>query len=186
MPLTRLLGVIFVFAVASTAVAADIYVWRDTSGVSHYTTDLENVPPEFRKEAITVVKEWARAAPPPEPAAAPVSAVAADPGAAAPRDGYDAAYLAGFRAGERSDNTSNTGSNVGSVSQNVEVQPQSGAVADRLIPVPVIVDRRRERTPRHDDGRQEDARDRNRDSLPPAERAPFLQGPAGPPPINER
>ena len=181
MPFTRWLGVILIFAGASTSAAADIYVWRDTSGVSHYTTDIENVPPEFRNEAIKVVKEWSRAEPPPEAVAAPLPAVAADPAAAAPRDGYDAAYLAGFRAGERGEAPA---SNVGSVTQNVEVQPQSGAVADRLVPVPVLVDRHRERSPRREETRQEDTRER--DHLPPAQRAPFLQGPAGPPPVSDR
>src|SRR5437762_11038565 len=146
MPFTRWLGVILVFAGASASVAADIYVWRDTSGVSHYTTDIENVPPEFRSEAIKVVKEWARAEPAPEAVAAPIpAAVAVDPAAAPARDAYDAAYRAGFRAGERGEAPASTASNVGSVTQNVEVQPQSGAVADRLIPVPVLVERHRER-----------------------------------------
>jgi uncharacterized protein DUF4124 len=184
MRLTRLLGVALIVAGVCAPAEADILVWRDNSGVSHYTNDLANVPPEYRAEAMTVAKDWARAqpatAPAPEPA--PVAAtVGADPGAAPARDGYEAAYVAGFRAGEEAEPPA--AGAVGSVVQNVEVQPQSGVVADRLIPVPVIVEHHRSRAPRRQEDRdQEDVRDR----LPPAQRAPYLQGPAGPPPVSER
>jgi hypothetical protein len=180
MRFTRLLGVALIVGGVCGPSEADILVWRDNSGVSHYTNDLANVPAEYRNEAFPVAKDWARAQPAPEPA--PVAAtVAADPGAAPARDGYEAAYVAGFRAGEQGEPPA--AGAVGSVVQNVEVQPQSGMVADRLIPVPVIVEHHRSRAPRHEDDRdQDDLRDR----FPPAQRAPYLQGPAGPPPVSER
>jgi hypothetical protein len=109
--------------------------------------------------------------------------VGADAGAAPPRDVYESAYVAGYRAGEQAEAPAAPGGNVGSVVQNVEVQPQSGVVADRLIPVPVIVEHHRSRAPRHQEDRDEDE---VRDRLPPAQRAPYLQGPAGPPPVSER
>ena len=180
MRLTRWLGVALIVSAASSAAVADILVWRDNSGVSHYTNDIANVPPEYRAEAMTVAKDWARAQPAPEVAPVAATTVSADPGAA--RDGYDAAYLAGFRAAEQGSPPANAAGNLGSVMQNVEVEPQSGVVADRLVPVPVIVDRRRQRAARRDEDR--DVTDR--DSLPPAQRAPYLQGPAGPPPISDR
>lgn len=177
MRLTPWLGVIMVVAAASPA-AADIYVWRDNLSVSHYTNDLSNVPPEFRGDAMTVAKDWARAEPPPEAAeAAPVTAPAA---AAVPaRDVYEAAYLAGVHAGEQEPPPAPASSS-SFVVQNVQVQPQIGIVADRLMPVPVIVERRQ--PPRRE--RQRDGGGRN--NFPPASRAPFLQGPAGPPPVSDR
>ncbi|MGH7819979.1 MAG: DUF4124 domain-containing protein, partial [Candidatus Binatia bacterium] len=53
--------------VIAAPASGDIYVWRDRAGVSHYTNDLANVPPEFRATAITVAKDWVRAEPAPEP-----------------------------------------------------------------------------------------------------------------------
>ena len=108
MRLTRLLGVALIVAGVCGPSEADILVWRDNSGVSHYTNDLSNVPPEYRAEAMTVAKDWARAEPPPEPVAMPAAAtVAADSGAALPaRDGYEAAFLAGLRAAGLGESTS--------------------------------------------------------------------------------
>ena len=77
MHLTRLLGVIVLIAAGSGPARADIFVWRDAAGVSHYTNDLANVPPEYRAEAMTVAKDWTRAAPPPEPVAMPAAATVA-------------------------------------------------------------------------------------------------------------
>lgn len=39
-----------------------IYVWRDSTGVSHYTTDPEAVPVEYRDSAIPMVPEEAQPA----------------------------------------------------------------------------------------------------------------------------
>jgi hypothetical protein len=174
MHLSRLLGMIVLVAAGSGPASADILVWRDTAGVSHYTNDLANVPPEYRAEAMTVAKDWARAEPPPEPVAMPVAAtVAAEPGAAQPaRDGYEAAYLAGLRAAGLGQSTSGAPpASMGSVVPSAETQPQNAAVADRL--APVLVERHQARAP-----------DEPRVSTVPS--SPPLQGPAGPPPISDR
>jgi hypothetical protein len=107
MEIPPVLRVIALLATLSGAAAADIIVWRDNSGVSHYTNDISNVPSEYRGEAMTVAKEWSRA-----PAgksrtpgvAATATSVDADVGAATTsRNAYEAAYVAGFRAGAQGD-----------------------------------------------------------------------------------
>jgi hypothetical protein len=170
MRLPPLLGVTVLFAGMSGSAAADIIVWRDASGFSHYTNDVSNVPAEYRGEAMTVAKEWARAL----PAADPPSAAASPEAGPAPlaREAYEAAYAAGFRAGGQAD----PASNVGTVAQQVEVQPPAAVVADRLVGgLPP-------RVPHRPNGRDKRVQDR----FPPAAPAPLLQGPAGPPPISER
>ncbi len=164
----------------SSYAGADIYVWRDSLGVSHYTTDLANVPPEYRTDALTVAKDWVRPEPPPaEVASEPASPSAPDTKAAA-RLLVEDAYSAGYRAGENSTAlVPNAG--VPPVVQNfqsVQVQQaEAEAQQDRL--VPVLVEPRR----RSGSGRGKDEDDRRR-KFPPAQRAPFLQGPAGPPPVS--
>ena len=175
MRLTRWLSVLAIVAATSPA-TADILVWRDSAGISHYTNDIANVPVEYQKDAMTVAKDWARSAPPPEPIAPAAAAVAED--VRGPRESFEAAYAAGYRAGEESDAPVGTAS-VGNVVQNVQVEPSAPGVVDRLVPVPVIVERHR--------GRQAPPRDDERNNnFPPAARAPFLQGPAGPPPVSDR
>jgi len=178
MQLARWLSVLAIVAAVSPA-AADILVWRDSAGISHYTNDIANVPTEYRKDAMTVAKDWARAAPPPEPVAAvPAAAAVADDGR---REAYEAAFTAGYRAGEEGE-APVASANVGSVVQNVQVEPAAPGIVDRLVPVPVLVERHRGRqAPPRDD----EARD-SRNNFPPASRAPFLQGPAGPPPVSDR
>ncbi len=39
------------------AADAAIYGWQDLQGVAHYVSDPEDVPPEYRTQAITVVKD---------------------------------------------------------------------------------------------------------------------------------
>jgi hypothetical protein len=181
MRLPPLLGVTVLFAGMAGSAAADIIVWRDASGVSHYTNDVSNVPPEYQGEAMTVAKEWSRALPPADP---PSAAASPEAGAAPPaREAYEAAYAAGLRAGGQADAARNVPSHAGTVAQQVEVQPPTAVVADRSIPVPVVVGGGLPpRVPHRTGGGDRRVQDR----FPPATRAPFLQGPAGPPPISER
>jgi hypothetical protein len=179
MQLTRTLGVVVMLAVLGGPASADIYVWRDSAGISHYVNDLENVPSEYRKEAMPVAKDWARAAPPPvaaEPSPTPAAVKPETGPSSSAREIYDAAYAAGFRAGEILDPPSSS-TYVGPIVQNVQVLPaEPRIVADHLIPVPVFVERRHRRPkPLEDRG--------ERKRFPPATRAPFLQGAAGPPPL---
>lgn len=177
MRLPSALVVVVLLAGAATRGEADIYVWRDNAGVSHYTNSLENVPPEYRQNAMTVAKDWARAEPPPEPEpvaappAAPAPAAAEEPHA---RAYYDAGYAAGLRVAENPGAVAS--SSVGPVVQNLQVPlpPER----ERIVPFigPVIVERRKP-TP--------EEKEENR-ALPPARPAPFLQGPAGPPPVSNR
>jgi hypothetical protein len=183
MYLSRLLGVIVLVAAGTRPASADIFVWRDASGVSHYTNDLANVPPEYRTEAMTVAKDWARAEPPPAPAAMPVAAtVGGDPSAVSPaRDGYEAAYLAGLRAARLGGPpSSGSAASIGSVGSSAENQPQSGATGDRL--APNLIERYTTRRTKRDAGGEDDAR--NPVSAVPS--FPFLQGPVGPPAIPDR
>lgn len=180
--------VLIVLWVAPVAIAGDIYVWRDHAGVDHYTTDLANMPEEFRGSALTVAKEWNRADPPSQPVPAPVTS-AVEPASTVPsRDLYEAAYLAGLRAGEQERQAAFVGDTTNftqNVQQSVQIQPQAALpneiVFERLVPVPVIVDRRR----RADRDRSR-GEGNARSGFVPAQRAPFLQGPAGPPPISDR
>lgn len=184
MRLARELAVIFLLT-APVAGAGDIYVWRDHAGVSHYTTDLTVVPEEFRGDAVTVAKEWKRAEPPPEAMPAVLTAPAAPVAVVPPHDLYEAAYLAGVRAGqqERQEELADTTNLMPNVPIQRQPLTQGEIVSERFVPVPVIVDRR-PRT-RSDRDRDRDDGDARRD-FPRAERAPFLQGPAGPPPIRDR
>ncbi len=166
----------------SSYAGADIYVWRDSLGVSHYTTDLANVPPEYRTDALTVAKDWVRPElPPAEVAAEPASLPVSDAKAAA-RLLVEDAYSAGYRAGETATAlvpaTSAAAPVVQNFQQSVQVQQaEAAAPHDRL--VPVLVEPRRRSGPGR--GKDEDERRKN---FPPAQRAPFLQGPAGPPPVS--
>jgi hypothetical protein len=181
MRLAPLLGVTVLFAGMAGSAAADIIVWRDASGVSHYTNDVSNVPPEYQGEAMTVAKEWARALPIVDP---PSAAASAEAGATPPAgEAYEAAYAAGFRAGGQAGPASNVASHIGTVVPQVEALPPAAVVADRSVPAPVVVGGGPPpRAPDRPDGRDRRVQDR----LPAATRAPFLQGPAGPPPIAER
>lgn len=103
MRLIRWLGVVAIVG-ATPPVRADILVWRDSAGISHYTNDVANVPPEYRGDAMTVAKDWARAASPPDPA----PAVAARPVAATEderrvRESHDAPDATGRRAASEDD-----------------------------------------------------------------------------------
>jgi hypothetical protein len=179
MRLTRLFGVIMILATGSP-VGADIYVWTDAAGVNHYTNDLANVPSDFRGEAMTVARDWVRAAPPEEPQ--PPAASSDPTPSAAGGDVYEAAYQAGFRAGTQAAPApaSPFASNAGSVVQSVWIESLPPQVTERWVTVPVLVERRP--FPRRVRGHVGAIRRR----LPPAVRAPFLLLPAGPPPISER
>jgi len=182
MRLTQTLGVVVMLALIASDARGDIYVWRDSAGVSHYVNDLENVPAEYRKTALPVAKDWARAVPaaaPAEPSPTPAAAKPEAGPSSSARDIYQAAYLAGFRAGEEVSTPPASTTNVGPIIQNVQIPAEPLIVADRLIPLPVFVERRRRHSPRGSDDDRADIRRR----FPPAARAPFLQGPAGPPPL---
>ena len=109
MQIPTVVRAIVLLAGFSGAAAADIIVWRDNSGVSHYTNDISNVPSEYRGEAMIVAKDWLRTRPgkgsPAVTAAA--TAVEADRGAAPTSR---KAYVAGLRAGEHGDTAGNAGS----------------------------------------------------------------------------
>lgn len=186
MRLGRWLGAIVIIAAASP-VAADIYVWRDDSGVSHYTNDLSNVPQEFRGDAITVAKDWARAEPPPEPVApaaaapAPVDDSSAAAVAAA-RDVPEAAAGGGPQDGER-EPAAAPADDASSVAQTLPAPPQAAVDAGRMIAVPVVAERRQ--PPRHDH-RGDAPGDAGGQDVLPASRAPVPQRPAVPPPVGER
>jgi len=81
---------------------AAIYGWQDLQGVSHYVSDPEDVPPEYRTRAITVVKDLPLPPLRPEPpenqtaraeeTASPTPLRVSDPSA-------ESSYEWGYRAG---------------------------------------------------------------------------------------
>ncbi len=144
MQIPPVLRAIVLLATLSGAAAADIIVWRDNSGVSHYTNDISNVPSEYRGEAMTVAKEWSRTPPrkgrPPALAAATTS-VEPDAGAATTsRNAYEAAYVAGFRAGAQGDTASGAAEDRDDGPEN---SPTAGA--SHLPPLSEVVDGHRPR-----------------------------------------
>jgi hypothetical protein len=161
MQIPTVVRAIVLLAGFSGAAVADIIVWRDNSGVSHYTNDISNVPSEYRGEAMTVAKDWSRTRPakgsPPAVAAAATS-VEADAGAApTSRKAYEAAYAAGFRAGERAD----TAGSAGSVTEDEEDETEisSGAGGKRRTMVPDVVGGHRPRRSDHRDNRDSPTHD---------------------------
>jgi hypothetical protein len=167
MEIPPVLRVIALLATLSGAAAADIIVWRDNSGVSHYTNDISNVPSEYRGEAMTVAKEWSRT--PPRKGRAPAVAAAAtsadaDVGAATTsRNAYEAAYVSGFRAGAQGDTASGAGED-----QDDGPENSSTAGASHPSPVPDVVEGHRPR--KTDLGGSRDSR--ARDSLQSADSEP--------------
>jgi hypothetical protein len=171
-----------ILLLVAPATAADIYVWRDQYGVSHYTTDLANVPPEFRSTAITVAKDWVRAAPPPEPAPVEQPTPKAEPSSSAVltdewRESLDVDYDAGYAAGMHDAGTTViTASSVAPVVQLMSFEPPR----ERLLPVfaPVFVQRQRHPHVVTDDEKRD--RDEHRPFASAA--GPPLLGAAGPSP----
>ena len=184
------LVVVMLLAGVAPRAEADIYVWRDSAGVSHYTNALENVPAEYRQNAITVAKDWARALPPseaePATAVAPLSAATSTAAPATTDDPhaqelYSAGYAAGLHAAEAVPEGAGgavASSSVGPVVQNLQVTNQPEPARERLIPFagPVMIERRKPTAQASEENK----------ALPPARPAPFLQGPAGPPPVSSR
>lgn len=158
MRIPPVLGATVLLVSLSRAATADIIVWRDNSGVSHYTNDIANVPSEYKAEAMTVAKDWVRARPAAErvPAVAPAArsrdAVAGS--GPASRDAYEAAYVAGFRAGSQTDSGADTASDSGSAVQGVDASPPAILEADRVVAVPVIPEGHRPRKSDHRDDRE--------------------------------
>jgi len=152
------LGATLLLASLSRVATADIIVWRDNSGVSHYTNDIANVPSEYKAEAMTVAKDWVRARPAAErvPAARPAarSGDAAAGVGPASRDAYEAAYVAGFRAGSQTESAGNAANDSGSVGQTADAAPSATTEADRIVAVPTIPEGHRPRKSDHRDDRE--------------------------------
>ncbi len=165
---TPLIGLLMGPAIADAA----IYGWQDLQGVSHYVSDPEDVPAEYRAQSITVVKDlplptFVAASPEPssartEEAALPASERVSDPS-------VETSYEWGYRAGL--DAASSTAQNpaVMSIVQNVQVV--ESAAPTYLYPLgffgPVL-------------GR---SRLHPRRAINPMSKSGFIQGPAGPPPL---
>jgi hypothetical protein len=160
-------------AASSLPAAADIYVWRDRYGVSHYTNDLANIPAEYRESAYPVARDWPRPPPPPEPVEPPAAPTATpEPRVAAPEEEpqaqsglFEAGYLAGLRAAEAAGATAIASATAIPLIV-LAPEPRRGLFVHGLFPGgrPLPPLRRPDRKPRH------------------AEPPPF-QGPAGPPPL---
>ena len=149
MQIRPVLRAIVLLATLSGAAAADIIVWRDNSGVSHYTNDISNVPSEYRGEAMTVAKDWARGHPKKEPQATVAAATPLDAVPAA-RNAYEAAYVAGFRAGSQGGMPTNAGSFA--QDQDDEVETASTAGAGPTTALPGVIEGHRPRRTDHHEG----------------------------------
>jgi hypothetical protein len=85
--------------------------------------------------------------------------------------------MAGLRAGENRGTVAT--SNVGPI---VQLMSQEPPARERIFPFFSSVPERRHAAPRRN--RDDRAARRRDDLMPPAERAPALRGPAGPPPVS--
>ena len=166
---TLLIGLLMGPAIADAA----IYGWQDLQGVSHYVSDPEDVPAEYRTQSITVVKDLplpplVAASPEPSPARTEEAALPASEHVSDPS--VESSYEWGYRAGL--DAAAGTAQNpaVMSIVQNVQVVESTPPAY--LYPFgffgPVLG--RSRLHPRPCD--QPDAGERG-----------FIQGPAGPPPL---
>jgi hypothetical protein len=155
MRIPPVLGATVLLASLSRTATGDIIVWRDNSGVSHYTNDIANVPSEYKAEAMTVARDWVRARPAAErvPAARP-AARSGDTAAAVSRDAYEAAYVAGFRAGSQTDSAGNAANDGGSFLQNADAVPSATMEGDRIVGAPAIPEGHRPRKSDHRDDRE--------------------------------
>ncbi|HVM94745.1 MAG TPA: DUF4124 domain-containing protein [Candidatus Acidoferrales bacterium] len=52
----RIMWCLMVMSLAAGAVRAEIYEWRDTEGVKHFTNNMESIPTEHRSDAHVVVE----------------------------------------------------------------------------------------------------------------------------------
>jgi hypothetical protein len=155
---------------------AAIYGWQDLQGVSHYVSDPEDVPPEFRTQAVTVVKDLPPPALLPEPlenqtarteeTTSPTPLRVSDPSA-------ESSYEWGYRAGLDAAAVAPQTPPALSIVQNVQVveSPQPGYIYPYGYPYGLF-------GPVFGTGRF-----RPRRPVSPMLGTPFLQGPAGPPPL---
>jgi len=156
---------------------AAIYGWQDLQGVSHYVSDPEDVPPEYRTRAITVVKDLPLPPLLPEPpenqtaraeeTASPTPLRVSDPSA-------ESSYEWGYRAGLDAAAVAPQNPPALSIVQNVQVveSPQPAYVyPNGLYPYGLF-------GPVFGRGRFHPRR-----PVTPMLGTPFLQGPAGPPPL---
>src|SRR5262245_47490080 len=159
MQIPTVVRAIVLLAGFSGAAVADIIVWRDNSGVSHYTNDISNVPSEYRGEAMSVAKDWLRTRPgkgsPPAVAAAATS-VDADAGAAS-TSRKASAYVGGFRAGERADATGSAVTAAEDEEDETEIPSVAGK--KRRSAVPEVVEGHRPRRSAHRDNRDSPTHD---------------------------
>ena len=154
------------------AADAAIYGWQDLQGVSHYVSDPEDVPPEYRTQAITVVKDLPLppllAASPENPAARTEEAASLAPSRVSDPS-MDSSYEWGYRAGLDAAAVAPQNPPALSIVQNVQVveSPQPAYVYPYGLFGPVL-------------GR---SRFHPRRPVTPMLGSTFLQGPAGPPPL---
>ena len=174
-------AVVLLAALAAAPASADIYRWTDANGVDHYTTHPETIPEDARGDAAPFVRERPRAPAPPVEATRPTEPAPVDEVA----DGREAresphspaedrvagAFAAGFEAGSRVAPPQVVEIGAPSVVQNVIVEADDPV--PQWIGAPVFAAHPRvfrrpapplERRRRHDP-------------------APFVVGPAGPPPL---
>ena len=163
------------FALGGERALADIIVWHDANGGVHYTNSLDGVPADRREEAATFVKERPRAAPEPEPTPTVPEVAAATPAPLMSEDAMEDRLIRAFAAGVEA-------ANQAAGEEGAEVEPSTMVqTTEVLVEAPerdaIVVGgfapqfpvRRR---PREPDVEPEDE-----------EEAPFIVGPAGPPPI---
>lgn len=180
-----LAGILLALLFAGPA-SADIWVWRDSSGVSHYTNEPARIPAEYRDRAHAVARAWER---PPLPKEEPEAEdserteTATKPEQPPARElveltgKLDSAYEAGFEAGRRSSGERSTPPATTPVvsqtqSQNVQILNAPEPRRERPLPFVGTIHGLVPGGPASRAGRFE----RNDD-------APFAHTAAGPPPV---
>lgn len=156
-----------------TLAEAAIYGWHDAQGVAHYVSDLENVPSEYRARVMTVVRDIP--APPtssPQEPPAPVDAPAPLEQGTAAHQIIETGFERGYRAGLAVAAAEEPGPWVGSIVQNVQV-----VESPPLLPTFISL------SPFFGPVLGKTSRFHARHRFLPKGGGPFIQGPAGPPPL---
>lgn len=78
---------VVLLVLAATTAQGEIYTWRDSRGTSHYTNDLESIPPRYRSKVKTLAlpgEQKAGSSPVSPGTSSPPAVVPAPPAAESP------------------------------------------------------------------------------------------------------